>query len=89
MVIGMLRDKDISGVLKQLPKEATYFFCEAKIPRALPAELLAQQARAFGISGTTIRDVNEAIAAARKTASENDLVFVGGSTFVVAEIGNL
>ncbi len=89
MVIGMVKDKDVSGVLKQLPKDATYFFCEAKIPRAMPANDLASIASSFDLKGTVIPDVNQAIATARKTATENDLVFVGGSTFVVAEIENI
>lgn len=89
MVMGMVKDKDISNVLKQLPKEATYFFCEARIPRAMPAADLAKLASSFGLNGTAISDVNDAINTARQTASSNDLVFVGGSTFVVAEIENL
>ncbi|HZY81559.1 MAG TPA: folylpolyglutamate synthase/dihydrofolate synthase family protein [Cyclobacteriaceae bacterium] len=89
MVIGMVKDKDISGVLSQLPKDATYIFCQASIPRALPAGELAELARSFGLKGAAISDVNDAIAAARKSASPDDLVFVGGSTFVVAEIDNL
>ena len=89
MVMGMVRDKDITGVLKQLPADAIYFFCEAQIPRALPANELAQQARSFGLNGTVIPDVNEAIATARRTATANDMVFVGGSTFIVAEIDGL
>jgi dihydrofolate synthase/folylpolyglutamate synthase len=86
MIIGMVKDKDISGVLKQLPKDATYFFCEANIPRALSAADLAQQAESFGLKGTAVANVNDAIATARKTASPSDMIFVGGSTFVVAEI---
>jgi dihydrofolate synthase / folylpolyglutamate synthase len=86
MVIGMVKDKDISGVLTQLPKDATYFFCEANIPRALSATDLAEEASSFSLKGTAIPNVNDAIAAARKAASPGDLVFVGGSTFVVAEI---
>lgn len=89
MVMGMVKDKDISGVLSQLPKDANYFFCEANIPRALAAADLAEQASSFGLKGKVIANVNEAIAAARVEASEGDLVFVGGSTFVVAEIDNL
>jgi dihydrofolate synthase/folylpolyglutamate synthase len=89
VVIGMVKDKDISGVLKQLPQDATYFFCEAKIPRAMPAPDLAKRAEGFNLKGIAIPDVNEAIAAARSSATKNDLVFVGGSTFVVAEIQNL
>ncbi|MEI9921624.1 MAG: folylpolyglutamate synthase/dihydrofolate synthase family protein [Bacteroidota bacterium] len=89
IVIGMVKDKDVSGVLTLLPKDATYFFCQAKIPRALPANDLAQQAAKFGLNGTVVDDVNEAITSARRSASENDFVFVGGSTFVVAEIESL
>jgi dihydrofolate synthase/folylpolyglutamate synthase len=89
MVIGMVKDKDISGILKQLPKDAMYFFCEANIPRALPATELAEQASSFSLKGTAMPNVNDAIAAARKAASPGDLIFVGGSTFVVAEIDNL
>lgn len=89
IVLGMVKDKDISGVLKQLPQEATYFFCEAKIARAMPAGELLKLAATFNLKGTAIPDVNEAIAVARTSASKNDLVFVGGSTFVVAEIEGL
>jgi dihydrofolate synthase/folylpolyglutamate synthase len=86
MVIGVVKDKDVTPVLKLLPADATYFFCQAKIPRAMAAEDVAQAAAKFGLNGAVIKDVNEAIAAARKTATANDFVFVGGSTFVVAEI---
>lgn len=89
MVLGMVKDKDVSAVLKQLPKEATYFFCEAKIPRAMPASKLADLAGEYGLNGTVVPDVNEAIATARKAAGKNDLIFVGGSTFVVSEIKDL
>lgn len=89
IVFGVVKDKDITGVLKQLPVDATYFFCEARIPRAMSADQLAQQAKSFGLNGVVIKDVNEAIAKAREEASSNDLVFVGGSTFVVADIENI
>ena len=89
IVIGMVKDKDISGVLKLLPPEATYIFCEAKIQRAMPAGELAKMAKEFGLDGTVVPDVNQAISEARSFASKNDLIFVGGSTFVVAEIENL
>jgi dihydrofolate synthase/folylpolyglutamate synthase len=88
-VIGMVKDKDLGGMLSQLPKDATYFFCQANIPRALPAGELAEDAKAFGLKGSVVPDVNDAIAAARKIAAADDLVFVGGSTFIVAEIDNL
>jgi dihydrofolate synthase/folylpolyglutamate synthase len=89
MVIGMVKDKDIHAILDELPKEASYFFCQASIPRALPAEDLWTAAEQAGLHGRVIADVNDAIHAARQVATENDFIFVGGSTFVVAEIENL
>lgn len=89
MVIGMVKDKDIQAILDELPKEASYFFCQASIPRALPAEDLRRAAEQAGLYGRAIVHVNDAIHAARQEAKENDLIFVGGSTFVVAEIENL
>ncbi|MEP4376568.1 MAG: folylpolyglutamate synthase/dihydrofolate synthase family protein [Algoriphagus sp.] len=89
LVIGMVQDKDISKVLSMLPKSANYVFCEAKLPRALPADQLAAKALSSGLKGEVISDVNEALAYARKNASDDDLIFVGGSTFVVAEIEEL
>jgi len=89
VVLGMVKDKDLGPVLRCLPRSARYVFCQAKIPRALPADLLATQANGVGLSGTVIADVNEALAFAKENASAHDLIFVGGSTFVVAEIDNL
>lgn len=89
MVWGMVRDKDISDILSVLPKEANYYFCQAKIPRAMGAGELAQQAFEKGLRGVIIPDVNEAIREAKTKASPDDLIFIGGSTFVVAEIDNL
>jgi len=89
IVLGMVKDKDISSVLMSLPKSARYYFCEAKILRALPAEELKEKAGAFGLEGEVVKDVNEAIGRARKNALSNDMIFIGGSTFVVAEIENL
>jgi len=89
MVIGMVKDKDITKILDLLPKDASYYFCQADLPRALDAELLAEQARKVGLIGTVVRNVNEAIRTARSKASDADLMFIGGSTFVVAEIENL
>ncbi|RAI94077.1 bifunctional folylpolyglutamate synthase/dihydrofolate synthase [Algoriphagus yeomjeoni] len=88
-VIGMVQDKDISKVLSMLPKSANYVFCEAKLPRALPAVQLAEKALSMGLKGDIIPDINEALAFARKNADKDDLIFVGGSTFVVAEIEEL
>jgi dihydrofolate synthase/folylpolyglutamate synthase len=89
MVIGMVQDKDISKILALLPKEAKYVFCNAQIPRALAAESLAEKAFEFELKGEIIPDVNDALNFARKNAGPDDLIFVGGSTFVVAEIDEL
>lgn len=89
LVWGMVRDKDISGILALLPKDASYYFCQAKIPRALDAQLLADAARDAALHGLVVRDVNEAYRAALGRASANDLILIGGSTFVVAEIDEL
>ncbi len=89
MVIGVVKDKDISAVLQLLPQKAYYYFCQANLPRALDAGLLAEQAAAFGLTGKVIRDVNEAIREAEHNASKKDMIFIGGSTFVVAEIEGL
>jgi dihydrofolate synthase / folylpolyglutamate synthase len=89
MVIGMVNDKDISKVLSMLPKEAWYIFCQAKIPRAMEAEELSSKAFEVGLKGEVIRDVNMAIEKVKDLASKEDLIFIGGSTFVVAEIKDL
>ena len=89
IVLGCVKDKDLSSVLSVLPEDAYYFFCQAKIPRALDAIELSNRAAVFGLKGEVISDVNEAIGTARKKATPNDFIFVGGSTFVVAEIENL
>ncbi len=89
MVIGMVQDKDISKILALLPKESHYIFCQADLPRALAANQLAEKAAAFGLNGEIIPNVNEALTFARKNAEPDDLIFVGGSTFVVAEIDEL
>ena len=86
IVIGVVNDKDINSMLDQLPKNAVYYFCQANIPRALDAEELRLQAVDFNLQGKSYRSVKEALEYARRESNENDLIFVGGSTFVVAEI---
>ncbi len=88
-VLGMVKDKDISAILQLLPKDAEYYFCQASIPRAMPANELKERARVAGLNGIVVHDVNKAIAQARASSSPNDLIMIGGSTFVVAEIENL
>lgn len=86
MVIGMVKDKEIGAILKLLPKNATYYFCSPEMPRAKPAQELKEEASAFDLPGDSYESVSVALEAAKKNASENDLIFVGGSTFVVAEV---
>jgi dihydrofolate synthase/folylpolyglutamate synthase len=88
-VIGTVKDKDINKILQLLPKNATYYFCQAPIPRALDAHNLGAHARAHSLMGYVIPDVNDAIKAAKKNAGPDDLIFIGGSTFIVAEIEGL
>lgn len=89
MILGMVNDKDLDKVLAMLPKEAAYIFVEAKIPRALSATALANQAEKYQLKGLVIADVNDGLAYAKKNAAKDDLIFIGGSTFVVAEINDL
>jgi dihydrofolate synthase / folylpolyglutamate synthase len=89
MVWGMVNDKDVDGVLALLPKKAHYVFCQAQLPRAMPADTLKEKAKDFGLDGVAIDDVNEAMAYAKRKATPDDFIFVGGSTFVVAEINDL
>jgi dihydrofolate synthase/folylpolyglutamate synthase len=88
-VLGMVGDKDVSKVLTLLPKEAKYYFCEASIPRAMPSSVLMEKALRFGLVGKDCKNVNDAIRQARNESGSNDLIFIGGSTYIVAEIENL
>lgn len=85
-VFGVVNDKSLDQILSLLPKDAEYYFCKADIPRGLPADDLAATAAASGLKGNSWPSVEAAYKAARKNAQDNDLVFVGGSTFVVAEV---
>jgi dihydrofolate synthase/folylpolyglutamate synthase len=84
-VIGVVNDKDVSSMLGKLPKDATYYFCKADIPRGLDAGELAKLAEGFSLQGRAYSSVKEALNAAQLTAESTDLVMVGGSAFVVAE----
>jgi dihydrofolate synthase/folylpolyglutamate synthase len=86
MVIGMVSDKDQDEVLSLLPTNAQYYFTKAAIPRAAEPEVLAAKAERFGLKGGCYPTVRQALSVALANAGKNDLVFVGGSTFVVAEI---
>lgn len=86
IVLGMVNDKDIEKILQLFPQEAGYYFCEAKIPRALPKEELKNKAALNGLNGKSYNSVRSALKAATKAAGSKDLIYVGGSTFVVAEV---
>ena len=86
MVIGFVNDKDINKILSLLPVDAHYYFTSADIPRALDERELARQAAEFGLKGSVHSSVERAYNAAMNRADRNDLIFIGGSTFVVAEI---
>jgi len=85
-VMGVVNDKDISQILSMLPKDAVYYFCKPDIPRGLEAESLKQKAESAGLHGDVYPSVKAALESAQNKAGENDLVFIGGSTFVVAEV---
>jgi dihydrofolate synthase/folylpolyglutamate synthase len=89
IVLGMVNDKSHEKVLSLLPKNAYYLFCQASIPRALDAQKLCLMAQSIGLKGEIVKEVNEAIAKAKFLATVNDFIFIGGSTFVVAEIKEL
>ncbi len=89
MVLGFVNDKDIRGMLELMPVDGVYYFCAARVPRSQEPQLLLEMAAAYGLKGTAISDVNQALESARNAASGDDVIFVGGSTFVVAELNEL
>jgi len=86
LVFGVVNDKDLAAVLPLLPKKANYYFCRPNIPRGMDAEFLREKAGNFRLNGDAYNSVPEAYAAALKNAGKSDVIYVGGSTFTVAEI---
>ncbi|APQ16673.1 bifunctional folylpolyglutamate synthase/dihydrofolate synthase [Maribacter hydrothermalis] len=86
MVIGFVKDKDISAILPLFPKNATYYFCKPKIFRGLDENVLLKQCLPFKLEGNSYKSVNKAFKSAKKQASKDDFIYVGGSNFVVAEV---
>lgn len=86
IVLGVVNDKELDEVLPLFPKNATYYFCKPNIPRGLDAALLQEKASSFLLKGETYNSVREAYKAAQNNASKNDFIYIGGSTFVVAEL---
>ena len=86
IIIGMVKDKEIDTVLSLLPHSTKYYFTQAHIPRALPAETLKEKAGEFNLKGKVTPDVNEAIKEARSNAHKDDLILICGSVFLVGEV---
>ena len=85
-VFGVVNDKDLDSILPLFPKNAKYYFCKPNIPRGLDAEILQEKCKSFGLKGVLNNSVATAYETALASANDNDMVFIGGSTFVVAEI---
>ena len=86
IVLGMLKDKDLPKLLSYFPTQATYYFARPAIPRGLDAQKLHETAKEFGLNGHVYPNIPQALKEAKEAANKTDLVFVGGSTFVVAEV---
>ncbi|MHC9089704.1 bifunctional folylpolyglutamate synthase/dihydrofolate synthase [Tenacibaculum sp. IMCC1] len=86
IVLGVVSDKDLSEILPMFPEKAKYYFCKPNIPRGLPVDKLKEQASEFGLMGEVFYSVSQSLAKAKVNASKEDMIYVGGSTFVVAEI---
>ena len=86
LVLGMVNDKDVLSLLELFPKQAQYYFCKPNVPRGLEASQLAQIFTEHGFEGSIHPSVKDALKAAKQSASHDDLIYIGGSTFVVAEI---
>jgi dihydrofolate synthase/folylpolyglutamate synthase len=86
MVVGFVSDKDLGGILTLFPRNARYYFTKAGVPRALNEEVLKESGGKYGLYGSAYPTVELAVSAAKENAREEDMIFIGGSTFVVAEI---
>lgn len=88
IVFGMVNDKDTDGVLSLLPDNARYYFTQPSVPRALPAEKIRELGLSHGLKGESYKTVRDAYEAARNACRPGDMIYVGGSTFVVADLLN-
>lgn len=88
-VIGFVKEKNISKILPLFPKDGHFYFCQAKVPRAMSAHFLSLQALNFGLQGRVVKDVNKAFQQALDESEEEDIIYIGGSTFVVSELDSL
>jgi dihydrofolate synthase/folylpolyglutamate synthase len=85
-VFGTVNDKNIDNILSHLPKNACYYFCQADIARAMNAQELKNKGKVFNLNGDAFTSVKQAFNNAKECAKKDDLIFIGGSTFVVAEV---
>lgn len=85
VVFGMVNDKDINGVLELMPKNAKYYFCQANVRRAMPHEKIKEMANKHELQGESYNSVSEAFEQAMKDSDKNDFIFIGGSSYVVAD----
>jgi dihydrofolate synthase / folylpolyglutamate synthase len=86
IVLGFVKDKDFSKVFPFFSQNATYYFAKANIPRGLDSDILKEQAAVYGLKGKAYKSVKWALAAAKRKAGKDDLIYVGGSIFVVGEV---
>jgi dihydrofolate synthase/folylpolyglutamate synthase len=86
IVLGVVNDKNLSDILPLFPKDANYYFCKPNIPRGLDTIILKEKASLFGLKGEIYNSISEAYQASLKKATAKDFIYIGGSTFVVAEI---
>ena len=86
IILGMVNDKDVTQVLALMPKNASYYFTQASVKRAIDANTLKEMASEAGLKGGVYRSVAQAVGTAQREAAPEDLIFVGGSTFVVADL---
>ncbi len=86
IIIGFVNDKDVTHIFEMMPKDAVYYFTQAQLPRALDAEKVKEQAGRFGLQGDVYACVSDAYNAATEQADEDDFIYIGGSTFIVADL---
>lgn len=86
IVLGVVNDKDLNEILPLFPKNAIYYFCKPDVPRGLQALTLKTKAEEFNLIGDSYNSVTEAYLSAKNNATKNDFIYIGGSTFVVAEL---
>ena len=86
IILGVVNDKDLDEILPLFPSDAIYYFCKPNIPRGLGSQILKEKATQFGLTGKVYNSVSESYTKALQNASKSDFIFIGGSTFVVAEI---